>query len=341
MELVIEFLAMGSFAWKDGIFVEDNLSFCLGGERHTLSLDDFMLKTQIYLPSEVRSESYQQYIAGHVRITEGFIEEAHWNEIANGAYDKGTTQESDICSPLHRLLHRHITNTINQKQEGDKCPMIDMFFLWALITPDVYISLPFLLVDFLVARSGKDKRGSPLYGGMLITRLACSFGVLGKRDVVILTVEYQNHFSTLLYKRATIFVHGMGGFSIPDDTPRGRVPRRVRQRRDPEEDEPLVVPTDDELPMDPYTIALRKFYDNLERSANYTNMSLDHLMEQMHVTRPTHFPYVYPYAPSSGGESNKVEQAVVEEVMMGTTKNESSILLFYWIEVHNQARNMK
>lgn len=37
-ELVIEFMATISFTRKDGIFVEDNLSFCLGGERHTLSL---------------------------------------------------------------------------------------------------------------------------------------------------------------------------------------------------------------------------------------------------------------------------------------------------------------
>lgn len=32
-ELVVEFLAMISFAREDGILVEDNLSFCLGGEK--------------------------------------------------------------------------------------------------------------------------------------------------------------------------------------------------------------------------------------------------------------------------------------------------------------------
>lgn len=90
----------------------------------------------------------------------------------------------------------------------------------------------------------------------------------------------------------------MGGFSIPEDTPRGRVPRWVRQRRDPNEDEPPVVPTDDKLPMDPYCISRRRLEYNLERSTNYTNMSPDHLMEQIHETRPTHFPLVYPYTPS-------------------------------------------
>lgn len=44
-ELVVKFLDTVSFAQRDGIFVEDNLSFCLGGERRTLSLVDFMLRT--------------------------------------------------------------------------------------------------------------------------------------------------------------------------------------------------------------------------------------------------------------------------------------------------------
>ncbi|CAH1417043.1 unnamed protein product [Lactuca virosa] len=68
-ELVIEFLATISFARNDGIYADNNLTFFLGGERRTLSLADFALGTQIYLPSEVHSEPYQQYIAGCVRNT--------------------------------------------------------------------------------------------------------------------------------------------------------------------------------------------------------------------------------------------------------------------------------
>lgn len=153
---------------------------------------------------------------------------------------------------------------------------------------------------FLAVRTGKDRRGSSFYGGMLITRLARSFGVLEKCYVVLLTVEPQKPLSTLLYSRENIVVdHGMGHFAIPDDTLRGQAPRQVRQRgREPEADEPPIVRTDDELPMDPYSIARRRFDDNLARSANYTNMSLDHFMEKMLVTRPTHFPPIYPYAPS-------------------------------------------
>lgn len=68
-ELVMEFLSTVSFARKTGIYVDDNLTFCLGGERRTLSLADFALRIGIYVPSAVHSEPYQQYIADCVSIT--------------------------------------------------------------------------------------------------------------------------------------------------------------------------------------------------------------------------------------------------------------------------------
>lgn len=92
-------------------------------------------------------------------------------------------------------------NTINQRQEGDKVPNLDVFFLWDLTTPDVYVDLPFLLSEFLSVWAGKDMRGSLLYGGMLITHLARSFCILENCEAMFLTIEPQKSFSTLLYKR--------------------------------------------------------------------------------------------------------------------------------------------
>lgn len=52
---------------------------------------------------------------------------------------------------------------------------------------------------FLSARAGKNRRGT-LYGGMLITRLAQSFGILDKHKAMFLTIEPQKAFSPLRYK---------------------------------------------------------------------------------------------------------------------------------------------
>lgn len=160
-EFVYEFLAMVSFARKYGIYVDDNLTFCLSGERCSLSLTDFALRTGIYLPSEVHTKLYQQFIAASIRNIEWFKAEEHWHAISNGVYEKGTAQESDIHSPIHRLLHRLITNTINERQKVVKCPTVDVFFLWVLTSTDTYADLPFHLAEFLTSQATKDRCGSP------------------------------------------------------------------------------------------------------------------------------------------------------------------------------------
>ncbi|CAH1427560.1 unnamed protein product [Lactuca virosa] len=89
IESVHEFLATVSFAKTDGIYADDNLTFCISGERRSLSLADFALRTGIYLQSEVHTQLYQQFIAASIRNIDGFKAEDHWHAIANGVYHKG------------------------------------------------------------------------------------------------------------------------------------------------------------------------------------------------------------------------------------------------------------
>ncbi|CAI9298123.1 unnamed protein product [Lactuca saligna] len=216
---------------------------------------------------------YNNAYAASISNIEGFKAEDHWHYIANGF----TTRE------------------------GDKCPTVDVFFLWVLTSTEVYADLPFHLADFLTVRAAKDRRGSPLNGGMWITQLAQSFGIFEKWEASLLTVKPQKTFSTLLYKRAQIVVgHGMVGFSIPDDTPRHHVPIRGRQRGNEAEAGEPVIPGEDEMPMDPYSMARRRYKDYMSSATNYTNMSLDHLMSSMCVSRPEHFPSAYPHVPTWG-----------------------------------------
>lgn len=127
-ELVIEFLAMVAFCRKISAMENRNITFCLGGEWRELSLVELAIRTEIYLPNEVHTDSYLEFITGSIKVTKAFKAETYWRDIANGAYHKGTAQETDIQSPIHRLLHRLITNTINQRQEGDTVTTLDVFF---------------------------------------------------------------------------------------------------------------------------------------------------------------------------------------------------------------------
>lgn len=88
---------------------------------------------------------------------------------------------------------------------------------------------------------------------MLITRLARSFGILPKHEAAMLTTKHGKSFYPLLYKRTNIFIdNGFGNYSIPNDTLRNQLWRWVKQQGgNADDDEPPVIPTKDELPMDP------------------------------------------------------------------------------------------
>ncbi|CAI9284544.1 unnamed protein product [Lactuca saligna] len=116
---------------------------------------------------------------------------------------------------------------------------------------------------------------------MFITRISLSFGILDKCEVMFLTTEPQTYFSPLMYKWARIVEdNGLGNFSIPNDMPCNQPRVQVRQRSDEaEEDEPPVILVEDELQMDTYNVAWSRFQDNLAQNSNYTNMSLDYMMQ--------------------------------------------------------------
>ncbi|CAI9302916.1 unnamed protein product [Lactuca saligna] len=139
--------------------IEITSLFCLGGERIELSLADFVIRTKLYLQSDVHIESYIEFIAQCLNSAEEFKEHHYWPNIANGVYQSGTTQESEIRSPLHRFLHRLITNTFNQRQEGDKFLCLGIFYLWSLITSNELIDIPWHVADFLASRAGKVVSG--------------------------------------------------------------------------------------------------------------------------------------------------------------------------------------
>ncbi|CAI9276510.1 unnamed protein product [Lactuca saligna] len=113
------------------------------------------------------------------------------------------------------------------------------------------------MAGFLAIRAGKDCYGSPLYGGMFISLLTQSFGILQKREATMLTIESSKSFSPILYKHInSVIDNGFGNYSFPNDTPRNQLGRQVRQRAaDTNDDEPPVIPAEDELPMDSYNVA--------------------------------------------------------------------------------------
>lgn len=155
-----------------------------------------------------------------------------------------------------------------------------------------------LFSKVLGGNGAKDRNGSSICGGMLVTRLARSYGFFERGAGSFLTMMHTRPFCVLLYKRTRIIEDNrVGNFSIPDDD-EVMVPeqpgRRVRPRPEPVHEEPLVIPVEDEMPMNPNNLSMRKFQDNLSHGENHTNMTLEFMMSQINMQCPdSHPPYSY------------------------------------------------
>lgn len=74
----------------------------------------FAWRMGLYSRSEAMMEAFGTFLEHyHREFLDGFIGANWWTTIANGVHIPSVTQEGDIWSPIHRLLHRFIACSIN------------------------------------------------------------------------------------------------------------------------------------------------------------------------------------------------------------------------------------
>ncbi|KAL7605090.1 hypothetical protein Lser_V15G17613 [Lactuca serriola] len=233
---------------------------------------------------------------------EGITSAGWWNTIGNKVYIPKSAQEGSIRSPIHRLIHRLISSTINQRKDDDKVSNLDVFFLWSIITPDVFCNIPWCIASYLSEGAVKDRKTSRINGGMFVTRLANSFGLMNRGAWNFMTLIPTPPFNPILFRRARIIEdYGGGHYAIPNDDPivGPEAPgRRVRSRRERDvEDEPPVIPVENEdVPMDWYNVEMRRMQDQMARGLNFCNQSHIRLFDHFNI------PHIdggnYPFIPS-------------------------------------------
>ena len=101
-----------------------------------------------------------------------------WPTIGNGVYIS-TTVASQIRDPRVRLVHRCITYTLSGRHSSHHhVTSADLFYLYTIYSAEAFCNIPFWVANFL--NSGVvEREGDRIYGGMLVTRLARSYGILG------------------------------------------------------------------------------------------------------------------------------------------------------------------
>lgn len=63
------------------------------------------------------------------------------------------------------------------RKDSEKVPNLDIYFLWGILTFGVFCNIPHCLATFMAERAAKDRKGAPICGGMLVTKLARSYGL--------------------------------------------------------------------------------------------------------------------------------------------------------------------
>lgn len=127
----------------------------------------------------------------------------------------------------------------------------------------------------------------PIGGGILVIKLARSYGLFERGAGSFLTLMPTRCFNILLYKRDRIVWDNEGNnFSISDvnDEVQPDLGRRVRPRPDDTHEEPPVILVEDEMPMDLYNRVMCRYQDNIGWAINYQNMHTDLLCQHLQIS---------------------------------------------------------
>lgn len=250
----------------------EKFTFCLGGERRECSVEELSWRLDFYNQSKAMTEGFGIFLdTCHTSLPEGMNGMNWWKTISNGVHIPSITQEGDISSPIHRLTHSFIASTINMRKDKDKVPNLDILFLWSILTLGFFCNIPYCLAKYLAKKVTKDRKFLPNCGGMLVTKLARSYGLFDRGAENLLTLMSTRRFNILLYKRVTIMQDNRGNsFSIPevDEAVQPELGRRVRARPNNTHGDLGVIPVEEEMPMDLYNRSMHRYQDNVRRSLN-------------------------------------------------------------------------
>lgn len=148
----------------------------------------------------------------------GVINSKWWTSIVNGCYNPSSAYEGRILSPIHRFIHRLVTFSINQKKEQDRVCSLDIFFLGSIITPNVFYHFPYCRISD--KQDGKNRAGSPIYRGILVTKLARSYGNFNAPKANFLNLVHSRLLQPCLFGNAHIMMDlGGGNCMVPNDDP--------------------------------------------------------------------------------------------------------------------------
>ncbi|KAI3516407.1 hypothetical protein L1887_15322 [Cichorium endivia] len=158
--------------------------------------------------------------------------------MSNELFEAGLAKESQLCDPLHRLMHRIIYTSIMQRRGCEKVSGEDMTYMWVLSDVSRFLNLPYALAISLTTRAAGASDSSPMAGGHFITHLARSYGILAANVMASMTAIPPSRTSIRYLENMRIIHEPRAGMieRMPIETaegPQEQPVRRQRRRVDP------------------------------------------------------------------------------------------------------------
>lgn len=194
-----------------------------------------------------------------------------WTPLSNVMYEAGTSRESHLRDPLHRLMHRIVSTSTMHREGGDKVSGDDMMYLWILLDPSRFLHLPYALAIALSTHSIGASSSSPLARGYFIIRLARSYGILTAPVAASLTALPPSRTTARTLERMRLIELQRPGQYIRAPTeplqapqPAYAQPGRRRRRPEPAAPEPAQPQQDDSPALRRLEARVTRIEDQLE-----------------------------------------------------------------------------
>ena len=125
--------------------------FRLGGVARSMSIAELGWYLDIYDEEDLAHAYFVTFLEdGLVDYSEDYDAGDFLASIGTGAFDT-TEKVTEIRNPGHRLLHRLIASTVNQRNEVNKVNSSDLFILWCFLERR-HLNLPLLIATFLASK---------------------------------------------------------------------------------------------------------------------------------------------------------------------------------------------
>nr|GEX59778.1 retrotransposon Orf1 [Tanacetum cinerariifolium] len=187
-ELVHELFASFEFDASLCRYDPNHLSvrFRLGGEQKEISLLELGWRTGFYYERQSRESATLSGLRKRLTVKLNHLLLGFWPTIGDDGFNVGNTKVAAIRDPRVNRAHRCIVMTIvGRKKSTHRVTEINLFYLYCIYFDEVIYNIPYWLAKYMVGMREK----SLICGGMFVTRIARSYGLLTNKIIGALTRE--------------------------------------------------------------------------------------------------------------------------------------------------------